>query len=193
VAEAENAGLLVIGAPKGRVGTTAQRLLHGAPCPVSVAPHGWAPRGRLETIGAAYVDSDEAREALRSAHTLARHAGATLRVITVVRVTRDMYDETEAYVPPTPGKDLDHVAGEHRVEAEGELRRVVAELGSDVPIEVDALVGDRPRRSSSSRSASASWSAARAATGRCARCCWAACPGGWSPRHAAPCSWCRAA
>jgi nucleotide-binding universal stress UspA family protein len=53
-----------------------------------------------------------------------------------------MYKETEAYVPPTPGKDLDHVAGEHRVEAERQLQRVVAELGDEVPIEVEAFVGD---------------------------------------------------
>jgi nucleotide-binding universal stress UspA family protein len=147
-AEMEDAGLLVVGSSKagtaGRVlsGSTAQRLLHGAPCPIAVAPQGWTRGGALDTIGVAYVDSEEGEEALRGGCALARRAGATLRVITVVAPELSMYLETEAYVPPRPGKDLEHVQGEHRVHAEEELRRMVAALAAEVDVEVDALVGD---------------------------------------------------
>jgi nucleotide-binding universal stress UspA family protein len=146
VAESEDAGLLVVGSARGgapgrlRAGSTARRLLHGAPCPLAVVPQRWS--GGLGTIGVAYVDSEEGREALRAAHVLARLAGARLRVVTVVKPAIGMYNETEPYVPPVPGKDVDRVLGEHRVDAERELRAAVASLGDLVPVEVDAFVGD---------------------------------------------------
>jgi nucleotide-binding universal stress UspA family protein len=149
--EQEDAGLLVLGSSRrsaaGRVlaGSTAQRMLNGCPCPVAVVPRSWKRERPLRTIGVAYVDSPEGHEALRSAHALARRAGATLRVITVVRLSPSMYAETETYVAGQPGKDLVHVEGEHRVLAERRLReRLDADglLGGDVPVEVEALVGD---------------------------------------------------
>ena len=71
----------------GRVlpGSTAERLMHGAPCPIAIVPPGWEAGGGLRTIGVAYVDTEEGREALRSAHALAGRAGATLRVLTAVK------------------------------------------------------------------------------------------------------------
>jgi nucleotide-binding universal stress UspA family protein len=152
-AEREDAGLLVIGSsrrsPAGRTlpGTTAERLLHGAPCPVAVAPQGWASQGGPSRVGIAYVNTEEGREALRGAHTLARRAGAVLKVFTVVRVTPAMYLETEPSLAGQAqmGKSLETVEGEHRVQAEKDLRRVVSALGEDVPVEVDALIGDPAR------------------------------------------------
>jgi nucleotide-binding universal stress UspA family protein len=146
-AEAEDAGLLVVGSsrrgPLGRVvpGSTAARLLRGAPCPVAVVPRAWTARGVIATIGVAYTDSDEAREALRGAYALARRAGATLRALTVVR-PEALYARTEPHTAIRPGVDLTAVEGEARVEAEASLRAVVAELGDDVTVEVDAFVGD---------------------------------------------------
>jgi nucleotide-binding universal stress UspA family protein len=147
-AESEGAGLLVIGSSRrgaaGRVlmGSTATRLVHGAPCPVTVVPRGWTDRRALGAIGAAYVDSDEAREALRGAHALARRAGATLRVLNVVKVTPAMLGETEPTTAARPGKGLTAVAGEHRAQAERALRQVVAGLDGDVAVEVDVFVGE---------------------------------------------------
>jgi nucleotide-binding universal stress UspA family protein len=147
-AEELDAGLLVVGSTRrgvmGRIlpGSTAERLMHGAPCPVAVVPHRWEPRGVLETIGVACVDTPEGHEALHGAHALARRAGARLRVITVVQPTPIWYSETEAAMPPRPPKDFEDVEGEHRVLAEKALQRAVAELGDDVPVEVEALIGD---------------------------------------------------
>jgi nucleotide-binding universal stress UspA family protein len=146
-AETEDAGLLVVGSPprdpaeRVLLGSTAERLLHGSPCPITVVPHGWS-GGGIETIGAAYADTPDGREALRGAYALARRAGATLRVLTVVKPRLVMYSETEAVIPPRPGKDYDHVVGEHRAQAEAAARRAVAALAGEIPIEVDAFVGD---------------------------------------------------
>ena len=52
--EAEDAGLLVVGStrrgPVGRVirGSTAERLMHGAPCPIAIVPPGWEAGAGLE-------------------------------------------------------------------------------------------------------------------------------------------------
>jgi nucleotide-binding universal stress UspA family protein len=146
-AEAEDAALLVLGSaaggPAGRVlsGSTAQRLLHGTSCPIAVAPAGWSPRGELATVGVGYVATEEGREALLAGWALARHTGATLRVITIVEPHVGLAQETEPYVPPTSGKDVQDVEGEHRVRAEQEVRKAVAPLAGDVTIEVDAFVG----------------------------------------------------
>jgi nucleotide-binding universal stress UspA family protein len=146
--EEQDAGLLVVGSTHrgavGRIlpGSTADRLLHGAPCPVAVVPHGWEGRDGFDMIGVAYVDTEEGGEALRGAHALARRVGAALRVITVVHVSPAWFSETEAKIPPRPPKHMEEVAGEHRVLAEATLQREVAKLGDDVPIEVEAFIGD---------------------------------------------------
>ena len=136
LAEAEHAALLVVGA-----GRQSQRLLHGAPCPVAVVPRDRAPHA-LEAIGVAFVDDDDGREALRSAHALARRAGAKLRVVTVVRVTPSMYARTEAAVAGRFGTSLESVEGEYKLRAERHLQDVVAALGDDVEVEAETLVGD---------------------------------------------------
>jgi nucleotide-binding universal stress UspA family protein len=150
-AEEADAALLVVGSTRrgtvGRLlpGSVAERLMHGAPCPVGVVPNDWETRGGLRTIAVAYVDTPEGGEALRGAYALARRTGATLRVLTVIKPGLGMYAETSAYTASHPAErahDLDAVEGEHRVEAEEQLRRKVAELGGDVTVEVDAFVGD---------------------------------------------------
>ena len=147
-AEADDAGLLIVGStrqgPVGRVlpGSTAERLMHGAPCPIAIVPPGWEAGGGLHTIGVAYVDTEEGREALRSAHVLARRAGAALRVLAAVKAGLAMYGETEARTAEQRGKDFDEVEGELRVRAEEALRRATDALDGDVPVETDAFVED---------------------------------------------------
>jgi len=147
-AEIEGAALLVLGSAQrgilGRVlpGSTAERLLHGAPCPVAVVPRRWTRNGGLATIGVGFVDTPEGREALRNAATLARRAGAMLRVMTVVRITRSMYAETEPQTAGRRAKHLEDVLGEHEREAVKAARRAVAELAGDLDVTVEEFVGD---------------------------------------------------
>jgi nucleotide-binding universal stress UspA family protein len=130
-AERDGAAMIVVGSSRrsrsGRTltGSTAERLLHGAPCPVDVVPRDWTRPRTLSTIGVAYVDSDDAREAVRAAWALASRAGAALRAFTVVR-----------------GADLSDLQGEYRLRALDALRRVVEDLDREVAVRTEALVGD---------------------------------------------------
>jgi len=69
------------------LGSVAQQLLSGAACPVAVAPHGYAEQEDrdLAIVGVAFDGSDEAERALAGARSLARRAGAGLRIITAVQ------------------------------------------------------------------------------------------------------------
>ena len=146
-AEQQDAGLLVVGSARrsdaGRVraGSTAGRLLHGAPCPIAVVPASWA-NGAPQTIGVGFVDSEEGREALRGAHALARRVHATLRVITVVKPAFTDYAEAEPTKPARDRRDPEDVEGEHKLMAERALRDAVAQLGGDVPVEIEAVIGE---------------------------------------------------
>jgi nucleotide-binding universal stress UspA family protein len=105
-----------------------------------VVPAGWETGGGLGTIGVAYGVGEEARQALRSAHALARRAGAKLRVLAVVTVGLDVYGDTEAPAEGQLGKDVEDVTGERKLHVERELREVVEAL--DVEVETDVFVGD---------------------------------------------------
>jgi nucleotide-binding universal stress UspA family protein len=148
-AERARAAMLVVGSSRrssgARVlaGTTAARLMHGAPCPVDLVPRDWTASARLSTIGVAWVDTEEAREAVRAAWALARRVGAGLRAFTVVRETPEMHLEVEPrYTEGRTGRELVDVLGEHRLRALGELQAVVQDLDGGVPVEAEALVGD---------------------------------------------------
>jgi nucleotide-binding universal stress UspA family protein len=90
LAAERGAGLIVVGSShRGRIGriapgTTAERLLHGASCPVAVAPAGlatgWAPR----RVGVGYVALEEAEHALTAASALAKLSGGPLEAVTAV-------------------------------------------------------------------------------------------------------------
>jgi nucleotide-binding universal stress UspA family protein len=93
LAEEIGADLLVVGSSHhsragqvltGNVGTT---LLHGSPCSVAVAPHGFAASGRkkFEEIVVGYDGSEEARMALAEAIELARANDALLKLVTVAQ------------------------------------------------------------------------------------------------------------
>lgn len=87
LAEQRAADLLVVGVthrgPLGRIaGSVADRLLHGATCPVVVVPPA-EDGGRVGTIGVAYDDRDESRAALRVATDLALRLRARLVVLGV--------------------------------------------------------------------------------------------------------------
>lgn len=92
LAEELGAGAVVVGSTHrgevGRVlaGSTGERLLHGAPCGVALAPRGLREdhEASLRVIGLAYDGSAESRVAHRHAIGLALSAKATMRIFTVV-------------------------------------------------------------------------------------------------------------
>lgn len=90
LAAREGAQIVVLGSssrgPLGRLlaGSTARRVIHGAPCAVAVAPRGWRATGLPRTILAAVDDGREAIGALAIATRLATTADARLRAANVV-------------------------------------------------------------------------------------------------------------
>lgn len=91
LAEREKVDTIVVGSPhRGPVGRTligsvADGLLHGAPCEVMAAPHGYAAEahGPFRTIAVAYDDTEEAKAALARAEAIALACRATIVVYTV--------------------------------------------------------------------------------------------------------------
>jgi nucleotide-binding universal stress UspA family protein len=91
LAEELDAGLIVVGSTHtgraGRVlpGSTAERLLHGSPCPVAVAPKGYAHEATTEPgiIGCGFDGTPASERALETAHRIAAATGARLRAIRV--------------------------------------------------------------------------------------------------------------
>jgi nucleotide-binding universal stress UspA family protein len=88
-----DAALIVLGSTHrhglGRVlpGTTADQVLHAAPCAVAVAPAGYATRDHgapAGVVGAAVDGGDETERVARVAARIARGANARLRVLNVV-------------------------------------------------------------------------------------------------------------
>jgi len=92
VADAEGALAIVVGpshrGPVGRIvpGSVGERLLHGSPCPVAVAPRGyWGEAyAGIKTVGVGYTAVPEAGEALSAAVGIAARTGAAVRVLSVV-------------------------------------------------------------------------------------------------------------
>jgi nucleotide-binding universal stress UspA family protein len=95
VAQAEDALAIVVGPSHrgvlGRIvpGSVGERLLHGSPCPVAVAPRGYWGQAYvgIKRIGVGYVAVPEAGQALSAAVGLAARTDATLRVLSVVEPT----------------------------------------------------------------------------------------------------------
>lgn len=125
------AQLIVVGSshrsPLGRVllGSVAQRLLHGAPCAVAVAPRGHAAHTscRVRTVLVAFDGSPEARLALHTGHRLAARTGAGLAVLSVIAPSSPGTAAGE--VVPFPGlNQMLPLAGVEPLEA----RRVAAAL-----------------------------------------------------------------
>jgi nucleotide-binding universal stress UspA family protein len=144
VAARESAALIVIGSSHrgglGRVfaGTTAERLLHGAPCPVAVASRGFAEHAgdTIEAIGAAYDYSPESRSALAAATLLARALGSRLHVIHVldtVTIAVPGLKSGPRYAPPPVGSEE---------KARARLEDVAAALPDDVDAWPEVLVGE---------------------------------------------------
>ena len=140
-AKRHHGSLIVVGSahrgPIGRVlaGDVTMGTLHGAECPVIVAPRGFAERGSaLQTIGVGFDGTPESRAATELARDLAKAASARLKVVRVLE-------------PPSPGgpalgydADWAQRAEERREEVQAELDALLAELGDIAAGEI--VVGD---------------------------------------------------
>jgi nucleotide-binding universal stress UspA family protein len=102
-AEQEGAGIIVVGSSHtgrlGRVlpGSTAERLLHGAPCPVAVVPLGYRNNATPAhpVVGCAYRPTEDGAAALGAAEELALALSAPLRVMQVIEPLAHLYDSGE--------------------------------------------------------------------------------------------------
>jgi nucleotide-binding universal stress UspA family protein len=109
--------------------------LHGARCPVVVAPRDHAERGtELQTIGVGFDDSPEARAAVELARALAVAGSASLKVIRVLQPSAPG-GSAFAYRPDWAEREQ-----ERRNEAQEQLDIVLAELGEIATGEV--VIGD---------------------------------------------------
>ena len=143
--EEADAGLGVVGATSsgavGRaiIGSTADRVIHNARCPVAVVPHGFD-GGELRSVGVAYTPA-EGQEALRSAVVLAHAAGAALRVITVLHEeigTLGSNREGARAMQQLP----EEMASQHHVAARAAVDAALAEAGAQLDSEVELVYGD---------------------------------------------------
>jgi nucleotide-binding universal stress UspA family protein len=88
------------------LGSSVERLLHGATVPVTVVPPGWrqAAPDRISSVGVAYIDTRDAREALRVAVRVAQRVPARLTLYTVLGQSSERYSylvgrrDEQAYV-----------------------------------------------------------------------------------------------
>lgn len=131
LAVSERTQLIVVGSshrgPLGRIllGSVGERLLHGAPCAVAVAPRGHAAHASrgVRRVLVAFDGSPEAHLALRTGHRLAARTGAGLVALSVIAPSSPGTAAGE--VLPFPGLDpMLPLAGAQPLEA----RRVAEAL-----------------------------------------------------------------
>jgi nucleotide-binding universal stress UspA family protein len=139
-AEDRDAGVLVVGSthlgPIGRIvpGSHTEQTIHGAPCPVAVAPHGYAPgEAQMACIGVAFADTPDGYDALKGAAALARHCGAALKAFTLVEPVSWGSDIAwPIHTWPAP-------LAERREAAERALQAAMVQLPEDVRAESEII------------------------------------------------------
>jgi nucleotide-binding universal stress UspA family protein len=81
------------GLARALLGSITERLLHGATAPVLVVPPGWRESApdRISSIGVAYVDTRDGREALRIAVQVALRIPAQVTLYSVIGQSSERY------------------------------------------------------------------------------------------------------
>jgi len=146
-AEREDTGLVVLGpsqrgaAARALAMTTAARFLHGAPCPVAIAPAGYRdPERGIERIGVAFTDTPDGHEALRAAAALARWTGARLRLVAVA----ELGVPQESLV--VTGEIAEDLLTHQRATLRAAMGEPIQEMCTGVECELVVLDGDPVRR-----------------------------------------------
>jgi len=138
----EGASLIVIGSSHrgavGRVfaGTTAERLLHGAPCPVAVVPRGPAHGESISRIAVGWDRSVESGAAVNAATAIARALQSELRIVEVLDLHRA---GTPAIIPGSGAALAAHQPAAH---ARTRLEELRAGLPPDTNAETSLVLGD---------------------------------------------------
>ena len=116
-------------------GKVASRLFVGSPCPVAVAPRGYArrPDTLLRSIGVGFDDSPGAWNAVQRAAALGIAAGATLRVIHALQPVA---------APPMAPEESERLTRELRAHREVTLNRAAVSVSKELHAETTLLVGD---------------------------------------------------
>jgi nucleotide-binding universal stress UspA family protein len=143
------------GLARSLLGSSAERLLHGATAPVTVVPPGWRESApdRISSIGVAYVDTRDGREALRMAVRVALRIPARLTLYSVLGQSSERYSylvgrtDELAFLEKARdsfGKALEFAAAGVPPELESRTvlleGAVVASLAALGPDDVDVLV-----------------------------------------------------
>jgi len=157
LAEYAHADLIVLGSAREDIGdrlhvSLMERMVHGAPCAVAVAPAGYAkapgdstvpPEGgstarALRKVGVGFASSGEGRAAVTLARGLAGVSGGSVKVI----AGAGLEPALASYSFSSPA--LEEVEQEMYEEIEQTLTRVCEELaaGDGVPIEHETIRGD---------------------------------------------------
>lgn len=141
IAEEEDALAIVVGPSHrgtlGQVvpGSVGERLLHGSPCPLAVAPRGyWSEAFRgIRRVGVGFIATPEADEALCAAVGIALRTGATIRALSVVELPAGM----------TMGFGWDHAKLEEiaRDDLSQSLVRTLEDVTSPVDISGEVVAG----------------------------------------------------
>jgi len=115
-------------------GTTAERLVHGAPCPVAVVPSGLASDWTPNRVGAGFIDYEDGRSALRAAADLAQAAGGALRAMTAVEPAE--FRHTAAIAPYGAGGQE-----QARTDAQRQIDEAVAQLPPGARASAEIVMG----------------------------------------------------
>lgn len=158
LASREEADLVVVGSTHrgmlGRVvpGSVVERLLSGSPCPVAVAPRGYA-RGEhfgLGLVGVAFDGSPESELALRYAVQLATRLYARLRIITIAGrdgdPTLDVVDDSAHEINAHALAELPPWLTAESALEPGDPARALARHGVDLDVLVIGSRGHGPLR-----------------------------------------------
>jgi nucleotide-binding universal stress UspA family protein len=144
LAEREQADLIVLGSSHrgalGRVlaGSVAERLLHGSPCAVAVAPKGFRERSHPpgHVIAVAFDGSPESHAAIAAAAGLARTLEASIRVLAVFEP-----DLVAGFGGLPPAYDRAEVLRAAKEHLERELERALAGVPGETRAEASVLAG----------------------------------------------------